>query len=62
MLSRRGYKEVLGIFGFGDRNREGEYILDFCLSKGFRIMNTMFKKEGEKITFEKWWKWKRDSD
>ena len=50
---RGGYEEVMGIYGFGDRNREGEYILDFCLGKGLRIMNTMFKKEREKmITFK----------
>ena len=50
---RGGYEEVMGIYGFGDRNREGEYILDFCLAKGLRIMNTMFKKEREKmITFK----------
>ena len=45
---RGGYEEVMGIYGFGDRNREGEYILDFCLAKGLRIMKTMFKKERKK--------------
>ena len=45
---RGGYEEVMGIYGFGDWNREGEYILDFCLAKGLRIMKTMFKKERER--------------
>lgn len=31
---RRGYEEVMGVYSFGDRNREGETILDFCLAKG----------------------------
>ncbi len=50
---RRGVEDVMGPNGFGDRNREGEMMLEFCQSKSYRILNTMFKKENEKkITFK----------
>ena len=40
---RGGCEEAMGIYRFGDRNREGEYILDFCLAKEFKIMNSYCK-------------------
>lgn len=50
---RGGFKEVMGIYGFGVRIREGERILEFCQSKDLRVINTMFKKDREKkITYE----------
>jgi exonuclease III len=45
----KGFEEVMGIYGFGERNEYGESILDFCQSRSLMILNTMFKKKKEKI-------------
>ena len=48
-----GYEEVLGRYGFGERNAEGAVVLDLCKNHGLRILNSFFKKEKEKlITFK----------
>ena len=48
---RRGYEEVLGAHGVGDRNEEGEALLDFCLRNKMSVANTWFEKqESHKIT------------
>ncbi|KAK3876473.1 hypothetical protein Pcinc_018758 [Petrolisthes cinctipes] len=50
---RGGFEEVMGTYGFGVRNRQGERILEFCQSKELRVINTMFKKDREKkITYK----------
>ncbi len=33
---RERYGEVMGVHGFGERNREGERILEFCQSRGLK--------------------------
>ena len=49
----RGYEGVHGGCGFGERNREGEMLLDFADSTEMRIMNTYFRKELEKkVTYD----------
>ena len=49
----KGFEEVMGIYGFGERNEDGENILDFCQSRRLSILNTMFKKEkGKMITYK----------
>ena len=49
----RRYEGVHGGYGFGERNREGEMLLDFSDSIEMRIMNTYFRKELEKkVTYE----------
>jgi hypothetical protein len=50
---RDGYEEVLGCYGMGERNEQGEAILDFCVSCGLKVANTYFKKDREKyITYK----------
>ncbi|XP_016541396.2 uncharacterized protein LOC107842116 [Capsicum annuum] len=47
-----GYDEVHGGFGFGDRNNEGESLLDFVRTFGLMVLNSSFqKKEDHLITF-----------
>ena len=48
-----GYEDVHGGFGFGDRNVEGEMILESAQAMGMIIANTWFKKNGteKKVTF-----------
>ena len=50
-----GYEDVHGGFGFGDRNVEGEMILESAEAMGMIIANTWFKKNGteKKVTFER---------
>ena len=51
--SANGYEGVHGGQGWGDRNKEGEKILEFADSFGMVIGNTFFKKNAEKlITFK----------
>ena len=48
-----GYEEVLGLYGFGERNPEGVTVLDICKNQGLRVLNSYFKKGREKkITFK----------
>ena len=46
---RSGFEDVMGGFGFGERNGEGEDILEFCQSQRLRIINTVFQKSREKL-------------
>ena len=48
-MDRAGYEEVLGRYGFGDRNAEGEPVLDLCKNHDLRVLNTYFKKPREKL-------------
>ena len=45
---RSGFEDVMGEFGFGERNRERKNILEFCQSQRLKIINTVFKKSREK--------------
>ena len=46
---RVGYEIVHGGHGFGDRNDEGESILDFAMAYDFVLVNTCFKKRLEHL-------------
>lgn len=51
--SQDGYEGVHGGYGYGERNRAGERVLEFADSFDMIIGNTFFKKENEKlITFK----------
>jgi len=45
---RNGYEEIMGVYGFGDRNKDGEKLLKFCQSRRLTVSNTLFAKEDEK--------------
>ncbi|XP_055821985.1 uncharacterized protein LOC129890458 [Solanum dulcamara] len=50
----KGYDEVHGGFGFGDRNGEGISLLDFAKAFGLVIANSSFsKKEEHLVTFRR---------
>lgn len=51
---REGLEGILGAFGIGDRNREGERIIDFCILNNLSIMNTFYKHKDEHK-----WSWYR---
>ena len=52
-VNRNGYEEVMGPYGYGDRNPEGERILSVFKNHDLKIMNTFFKKDIEKrITYK----------
>ncbi len=40
---RRNVNQVIGAFGVGERNREGEFLIDMCLRNTLAIMNTFFR-------------------
>ena len=49
---RTGIENILGAFSIGDRNREGENIIDFCVENQMSIMNTFYNhRESQK------WAW-----
>ena len=43
---RNGFEDVMGIDGYGEKNADGENILE--QSRQLKILNTMFKKEDKK--------------
>ena len=52
---REGVEHVIGAFSVGNKNREGERILDFCVLNNLAIMNTFYKhKEEHKWTWYRW--------
>lgn len=52
---RNGYEEVMGPFGYGKRNVEGEEILNLCMRNKLLVKNTFFKKrDSHKITRYGW--------
>ena len=54
-LDRTGIENVLGAFSIGDRNREGESIIDFCIQNHMSIMNTFYEhQESQKWTWYRW--------
>ena len=46
---RTGFEDIRGIYGIGERNQEGEAVLEFCQSHSLTILNTMYKKTREKL-------------
>ena len=47
--SSLGYDGIHGGFGWGERNRDGERILEFADSLDMVVRNTFFKKDDEKL-------------
>ncbi|CAH1722513.1 unnamed protein product [Aphis gossypii] len=45
----RGFERVHGGHGFGKRNEAGEKFLDFGAANALTIINTYFRKRGEKV-------------
>jgi hypothetical protein len=51
--STDGFEGVHGGKGFGNRNEEGEMLLEFALAHNLTVMNTCFEKEmAKKVTYE----------
>ena len=38
----------MGPYGYGNKNREGEMILEFCKNQNLKILNSFFKKDKNK--------------
>ncbi|XP_049790101.1 uncharacterized protein LOC126195518 [Schistocerca nitens] len=52
---RKGVEQVLGCFGYGGRNEEGERLLDLCQRNGMKIADSWFmKRESHLITRYSW--------
>ena len=37
-----GYEAVIGRYGYGTKNNEGETVMGICQNHGLRILNTLF--------------------
>ena len=49
----QGDEEVMGKYGFGTRNEEGQRVVDFAKSINLAIANTYYvKKENHRITYK----------
>ena len=46
---RNGFEEIMGRYGFGDRNEEGLRVLEVCKNHELKIFNTFFKKDCQKL-------------
>ena len=52
---RTGIEHILGAFSIGERNREGQNIINFCIQNHMAIMNTFYKhRESQKWTWYRW--------
>ena len=52
---RTGIQNILGAFSIGDRNREGENIIDFCIQNQMYIMNSFYNhRDSHKWTWYRW--------
>ena len=52
-LGLHGFGEVHGGKKFGNRNEEGEMLLQFAQAHNLMVMNTCFEKEiAKKVTYE----------
>ena len=52
---RTGIENVIGAFSIGNRNREGENIVDFCVQNQMSIMNSFYKhRDSHKWTWYRW--------
>src|SRR5678815_746450 len=46
---------VIGIHGIGERNVDGEYLIDFAMRNNMAVMNAFFKhEESKKWTWYRW--------
>ncbi|XP_063860698.1 craniofacial development protein 2-like [Scylla paramamosain] len=53
--NRDGVEHVIGEFSIGERNQEGERIIDYCVMNNMSIMNTYYKhQESHKWTWYRW--------
>ena len=53
--NRQGIARVIGEFSIGDRNPEGERVIDLCMTRDLSIMNTFYKHKGShKWTWYQW--------
>src|SRR5215469_6130540 len=46
-VNREGVETVIGAFGVGERNAEGERLLDFAVENRLSVMNTFYKHKEE---------------
>lgn len=53
-VDSNGQVSVLGDFGIGERNCEGERLLDFCVLNNLAKMNTFSKHKEHKWTWFRW--------
>ena len=44
-----GYEDVMGLYGYGDRNEDGTALLDICKNHCLKVANSYFRKELEKL-------------
>ena len=44
-----GYENIMGLYGFGDRNDDGLALLDLCNNHRLKIANSYFRKNPEKL-------------
>ena len=52
---RTGIESILGAFSIGNRNREGENIIDFCIQNRMSIMNSFYNhRDSHKWTWYRW--------
>ena len=53
--NRTGLGNVIGAFGIGDKNNEGENLTDFCVRNRLAIMNTFYKhQDSHKWSWYRW--------
>ncbi|KAF7694071.1 hypothetical protein HF521_007824, partial [Silurus meridionalis] len=48
----RGDEEVMGRYGFKERNVEGQMVVDFAKRMEMALVNTYFKKEDHRVTYK----------
>ncbi|XP_076067750.1 uncharacterized protein LOC143040554 [Oratosquilla oratoria] len=52
---RGGVENIIGAHGIGNRNREGERVIDFCTMNNLSIMNTFYKhRPSHQWTWYRW--------
>jgi hypothetical protein len=52
---RAGMEHIMGAFGIGKRNQEGDRMLDFCMINNLSIMNTFYQhKQEHKFSWYRW--------
>lgn len=59
-IDREGVEQVIGAFSIGNKNAEGERVIDLCVSNHLAIMNTFYKHQAsQKWT---WYRFNNDRD
>ena len=46
---RNGFEEIMGRYGFGDRNEEGLRVLEVCKNHELKIFSIFFRKDCQKL-------------